>query len=593
MSIRALAISLLSLVAHSTYPQVRLFDDGELVAHGVKAGSVVPPLLSQRLAASALVTQDEAYYSPAANAEARRLRQRQGAAPSQTIGPLLHSIRDQEAPYNWQCPRWTYEDGSQSEERCLSGCVATCIEQVMAYYSYPEALQDTLHGWETEHYVLNDMLPGTRFDWDNYLDDYRAGYTQSQGEAIAAVSLAAGMAVHMSYGLHSSGASLWRAETPLQQAFGYGLARLYDRALYSPRRWHALVENELRQGRPVAYAAHTMALNGHAFNIDGVDARGFYHVNWGYNGSYDGWYDLDWLDPWEPTDHPADGIVLGFFSNHTLLVMHPSADAKPLETDTFSYDSLGIRLHGIHMLRQADTKGYIPADFDFENESLDTVTYTYEVLSYLPTDTAVFMQADYVGLATLTLLPSQRRKQRTYLQFDTEGERILGISHDDATIPYSQPVSIVAGTRSQLQWGEAQMVQKQYEVTFTIPVRNNAATGIAGDLITHCLFADGREDDTRHYDVLSLAAGSDTTLTVRFRTLQPATHYTYLLRCPWDVQARVEFTTPSGAGIMGNEEWGGMKNEEWDLSGRPATGRSNVIIHNNRKYLNDTGNTHR
>ena len=589
------------LMALPASSQVRLIADGELVAYGVAAGGDMPPLLRQRLGQDVTVQSESHYATVMTRRMARALRHRLAEAPSTTIGPLLTSIRDQEAPYNWMCPRWTDDDGNVSTERCLSGCVATCIEQLMAYYRYPETLTDTLHGWQTPHYTIDDMLPGTRFDWSNYIDDYRKGYTQTQGEAIALPSLAAGMAVHMNYGLASSGASLWDAEQPLHQALGYGMVRLYDRVMYPPRRWHAILQHELSNHRPVAYAAHTMAINGHAFNIDGVDTRGFYHVNWGYNGKYDGWYDLDWLDPWEPTGYVEDKMVMGFFCNHTLLTMHPSADARPLEPDTLRIDSLGVTLHSITLQRQADTNGYVGADFDFENTSRDTITYTYEVMSYLPTDTAVFMQADYVGLAGLTLLPGERRRQRTYLKFRNVGERILGISHDDVSIPYSQPISISSGKPSRLQWGEATMRQTAPDrATFTIPVTNTATEGVAGDLVTYCIVSEGSDEDSRHYDVLSLQAGATAMLEVTFGNLRPATRYTFMLRCPWAVQAQVDFTTLSGSGISDIGHDGlpvsGYKHQAadtpCDISGMPATRHSKVIVHKGHKYLNDTRNTH-
>ncbi|MBQ7443009.1 MAG: C10 family peptidase [Bacteroidaceae bacterium] len=595
MHAKALLISLFAMLPLHAKPQVRITHDGALVAHGVEVGNVVPPLLRTRLAANATVAHDGPLPRP--TDDATPTTRRHIAPPAADIGPLLRSVRDQKEPFNWMCPRWTNDDGRESEERCLTGCVATCIEQLMAYHRHPQTLADTLHGWQTDHYTIPDMLPGTRFDWDNYLDDYRHTYSQAEGEAVALVSLAAGMAVNMSYGLEASGASLWRAPEALRKALAYGMVRVYDRVLYSPERWHALLRHELEQGRPVAYAAHTMALSGHAFNIDGVNRQGFYHVNWGYDGSYDGWYDLEWLDPWERHDHPADGIAMGFFTNHSMLVMHPSADARPLEADTFRLDSLGVSLNAIRLARPAVTGGYVAADFDFANTSRDTVTYTYEVMSFLPTDTAVFLQADYVGLSTITLRPGEQRTQRAYLQFTTPGERLLGISHDDVTIPYTQPVSVAQATAPQrLEWGKATMTVAATEATVAVTVANSAAAGVAGDLVTHCLRPDGADEDMRHYSVLALDAGADTTLTVAFTHLLPDTRYTYRLRCPWAVQAEISFTTLPPDGIRAILPGGNTAattaprtsdaDTPRDLTGRKATAASRIVVANGRKHLN-------
>lgn len=530
--------------------------DGELLAHGVNRTGQVPPALRSLLQGRRLsVTQATAFRSGQCVPPSRMMQRRKASrryrssSAITTVAPLLASIRDQQEPYNMLCPRWTYDDGSVSEERCLSGCVATCIEQIMAYYRYPEVLLDTLHGWSTPHYTIDDLLPGTRFDWDHYLLDYRDGWTEAQGQAIALVSLACGMAVHMNYGLSSSGANTSRAVEPLRKAFGYGMVTFAERISYSPEQWHALIQHELACGRPVAYTGHNMALSGHAFNIDGVDAQGYYHVNWGYNGCYDGWFDLDWLNPWEPTDRDPQGIAEGMFCNQALLMMHPSAEAKPLDVDTLDIDNLGITLRDVTFLRQPDLQDYVPADFRFYNDGDAPVTYTYEVMTYLPTDTAIFEQADYVGLSAITLQPREEKVQRVYLNFDEKGERILGISHDDVTIPFTRPVTIAQGVAPKLEWGSAEltltkMATGEYEATVSISVANRAAAGYAGSLVTLCLCPDGLEDeDLRHWWVLALPGGQEEVRTVTFSHLQPDTYYHFRLRCPWQVQSELRFWT--------------------------------------------------
>ena len=592
---KLLAISILIIVQSPIFAQVELVSDGDVVAHGVRRCGWMPEALQHALAGRRMeVRQPQAStsFTHRARPVARCVRQGDVASSPTTVGPLLLSIRDQEEPYNLLCPYWTYEDSTVSERRCLSGCVATCIEQMMAYYRYPEALIDTLHGWQTDNYVIEDLLPGTRFDWDNYLLDYRDGWTEAQGMAIALPSLAAGMAVHMQYGLAASGANVYRAVEPLQRAFGYGMVRYFDRILYTPARWHAMLQHELRQGRPVAYVGHNMALSGHAFNIDGVDDRGFYHVNWGYNGNYDGWYDLDWLNPWEPADLEENGIAEGFFCNQGALFMHPSSDAVPLEPDSMALDALGVELESVDFLRQPDVQGYVAADFHFHNTGADSVTYTYEVLTYLPTDTAIFYQADYVGLAAINLAPGERRVQRTYLQFAEAGDRILGISHDDETIPFTMSVSVRKGTRPQLEWGTvgARNVSETTDITYTfsVPVTNRAASGYAGNLVTFCLYPDGGEaEDLRHYRVLSLQAGQTEPLSVTFSSLQPSTHYTLIVRCPWAVQAQTDFTTPSLSAIstLSPDPVPALA-PKYDLGGRPVgAGFKGVILQAGRKML--------
>lgn len=482
-----------------------------------------------------------------------------------TIGPLLSTIRDQMEPFNRFCPKWTDEDGVESQERCLTGCVATSIEQILTYYRYPEALRDTLFGWETPNYRIDDLLPGTVLDWEHVRNDYRTGWTDAEADAVALVSLACGMAVQMHYGLEASGANYWWGLDAFLRVFGFEVVRCLDRVIYTPERWSAMLRHELELGHPLAYAGHNMELSGHAFNIDGIDPQGFYHVNWGYGGAYDGWYDLDWLNPWEPTDRDSLGIAEGFFCNHSLLILHPTADDQPLDADSLDIDDLGVVCDSVTFVREPDLQGLVPVDFHFCNTGRDTVTYTYEVMTWLPSDTAIFMQADYVGLSSLTIPPGTSRSQRVYCRFMQQGERLLGISHDDVTLPFVRPVMIHEGVRSKLKWGSATAQLDGSSVTFSVPVSNEADGGVAGDLVTFCLYADGAEgEDLRHWTVLSLLAGESQTLEVTFTGLDAATHYNFIVRCPWAIVASTDFTTS----VSSVRSVGTSVNKWYDMSGR-------------------------
>lgn len=583
---RFLSLCISVLCAATMVAQTDLYVDGQLMARQVSRTGRMPEALSQLLQGRTLTQRPAVRRAPQLTKTA-------------TIGPLLASIRDQEEPYNLLCPIWLDKDGTPTSFRCLSGCVATAIEQVMAYYRYPEELLDTLHGWKTERYVVEDLLPGTRFDWDNYLLDYRNGWTEVQGLAIAVPSLAAGMAVHMNYGVTASGANVSTGIEPLQDAFGYGMVRYYERLLYTPERWHAMLRYELEQGRPIVYTGNTMSLAGHAFNIDGVDGNGLYHVNWGYNGDYDGWYDLERLSPWEPLRLDEEGLEMGFFSNQSAMFMHPSAEAKPLEPDSLKPEDLKVVLEGVDFERSPDVQEYVGADFHFRNDGEDAVTYTYEIMTWKPEETDIFRHADYVGLSALTLQPGEHRTQRVWLHFTAVGDRLFGISHDDVTIPFQQTVHIEEGTPSRLVWGEAQIDGYQenddgtYDYDFSVSVRNDAEAGYAGSNITICLFHDNSSEDLRHYRVLALAAGSETTLHVTFKGLLPKTHYTLYVRYPWPVRASVDFTTPVSTGIMAlptddekglRSDGGAWPSGTYDLMGRPAHQSSRgILLHQGKK----------
>lgn len=55
--------------------------------------------------------------------------------------------------------------------------------------------------------------------------------------------------------------------------------------IYSQPAVEAILLEELAASRPVYVSG-----SGHAFVCDGNDARGFLHINWGWNGRSNGYY---------------------------------------------------------------------------------------------------------------------------------------------------------------------------------------------------------------------------------------------------------------------------------------------------------------
>ena len=212
-----------------------------------------------------------------------------------------------------------------------------------------------------------------------------------------------------------------------------------------------MLRNELESGRPICYTGHNMALSGHAFNIDGVDEEGFYHLVWGYDGMYDGYFDLDYLNPFESLgNETALGQNEGFFSNQTALFIHPEDFVIDIfDTLRSEVAFAGVVVDDISFRRQPDTEGYVVADFTMRNTSADSLNFTFEVLTYLPTDTAIFEQADYVGLSAVNLAPGQRKTWPVYCNFTEKGQRILAFSADDITLPYKMDVDVKEGTAPQ------------------------------------------------------------------------------------------------------------------------------------------------
>lgn len=215
-----------------------------------------------------------------------------------TVEPLLGDIKwSQDAPYNNLCPL-----NEENQKRCYTGCVATAMAQVMRYWKYPASLQADIPAYTSasstdEIYEVPQIDKGAVYDWDNMLPTYaHTTYTQQQADAVATLMLHCGAAINMQYSLNGSGA------VPDPQVFvkyfGYDpdLACLAYRNAYTFKQWCHLIDQELINKRPVLYAGQS-STSGHQFVCDGADGKGLYHINWGWNGNSDGYFDIAILSP--------------------------------------------------------------------------------------------------------------------------------------------------------------------------------------------------------------------------------------------------------------------------------------------------------
>ncbi len=209
------------------------------------------------------------------------------------VEPMLTTLWDQSTPYNNFCPTYS------GNVKCLTGCVATALAQVLNYHKIPE------HGvgkhsinYKGQTYTAD--FENTYYDWDNMLDRYRAGnYNEEEAAAVATLMFNCGVAADMEYGgpYEGSGAYSDQAARGLHNYFGLTEATFYDRSYYSDKDWMDIVFTELSENGPLYYGGADMSQGGHAFVLHGYRSDGMVYVNWGWSGDDDGYYDISILNP--------------------------------------------------------------------------------------------------------------------------------------------------------------------------------------------------------------------------------------------------------------------------------------------------------
>lgn len=215
-------------------------------------------------------------------------------ASADAVEPLCKTIWDQTEPFRSLCP---LSEGKP----VANGCLSTAFAQVMKYYEWPKKGEGKTRGYISN---LKDSIPSMDlsthvYNWDDILDDYTGTYTKEQGQAVAQLCYDMAVASRMNFADAGSGTQIVEGAYALRNHFGYSKDLYIDYASYfSEEEWVAKLKNELRQKRPLPYGGTDKHSNeGHCFVIDGYNAEGLFHVNWGWSGEDNDYFLITSLKP--------------------------------------------------------------------------------------------------------------------------------------------------------------------------------------------------------------------------------------------------------------------------------------------------------
>lgn len=264
-----------------------------------------------------------------------------------TIGPLVKTNWNQSIPYYNMCPEI---DGTKT----VTGCVATTVAQIM-YYHYAHngfsAESTDIPGYtitttdknKASYELTVSGLEATTFEWGKMIANYTpinpetgkrylAGDADQQ-QAVAKLMRYCGTALQMKYGLSTNiGSSAYSEAIPyaLKTFFGYdgGIQHCY-RKNYSYTDWVNLIYNELVANRPVALGGQSTG-GGHSFICDGYkyDNADYFHINWGWGGSSDGYFQLSVLQPWEQGIGGSSTLDGFSFGQDAVIGIQPPVDGN-------------------------------------------------------------------------------------------------------------------------------------------------------------------------------------------------------------------------------------------------------------------------
>ena len=239
---------------------------------------------------------------------------KKGAFFAKTVAPLLKTTWSQDAPYN-ALLGYNY-----------TGCVATTISQVLKYHEWPvQGMGNVSYVNTSDNRTLSGNLNLSQYDWANMLPSYDAPVqaTQAQRNAVAKLMKDVGLASGMQYHPGFAVATNQGAFDAFVKHFDYQATCVYQ-STEGPSVFADLLRQELVDGFPFYFYGATKDYKGaHAWVVDGFDDKGFFHMNFGWNGQSNGYYSLSALNL-SQSGKEFNGAKLAFSRAFMAIFAHPN-----------------------------------------------------------------------------------------------------------------------------------------------------------------------------------------------------------------------------------------------------------------------------
>lgn len=227
----------------------------------------------------------------------------------EAVAPLIKTKWNQDEPYNRYTPKTYYGNNTPT------GCVATAMAQVMKHFNYPPKGNGVIPG---SYYAPEDLdLGKSVYDWDNMLNNYFGKYSDTEAAAVARLMYDAGRSVEMSYEAGGSGAYDTFIAGAMYKYFNYDSSIAFKmRDYYDSQTWIDMIRGSLLRGEPVIYGGASNS-DGHEFVCDGIDSDDYLHINWGWSGYCDGYFDLNAFEPYGVGIGGGDG---NYYKQHGIVL---------------------------------------------------------------------------------------------------------------------------------------------------------------------------------------------------------------------------------------------------------------------------------
>jgi hypothetical protein len=223
------------------------------------------------------------------------------ASSSVRVNPFMTVNWGQGAYWNQFCP----PDAEGPGGHAYVGCVAVSMAQAMSVFKIPVKGQGSNNYLDPKYGTQYVNFANTFYHWD-----LMSVSSADQYNSLLLYHCA--VAANMNFGADGSGTQTVNAASGLRNNFSFSSNLTYRKRTGTDKEWQDLLNSELLHGRPIIYSGDADDGGpGHAFNLDGVVNSSYFHINWGWTGSNNGYYTLDALNPGSSNFNKNQAAVLG------------------------------------------------------------------------------------------------------------------------------------------------------------------------------------------------------------------------------------------------------------------------------------------
>ncbi|MBN1339286.1 MAG: C10 family peptidase [Bacteroidales bacterium] len=240
-----------------------------------------------------------------------------------TTGGWIETLWSQGNPYNTSCPL-----DPVTWNRSLAGCPAVAMAMVLNYHqktndTHFSDQDDYYHSYAGRQYWIDNDYSYVEFpsfpELNTLLDTLSSHYKKQAiitSQDKAALIFACGVAAHQVYTSSISGTFGIQYAHQAYQKFQFNEAILLwpsDTGFFNK-----LIAN-MKEGLPAHLSVNNEAGNsGHNVVVDGYNTDNYFHVNFGWGGSYNGWYLLPEEFPYGMTVLKGVIVDIGAYQGITL-----------------------------------------------------------------------------------------------------------------------------------------------------------------------------------------------------------------------------------------------------------------------------------